>query len=177
MIFLTWRRQHLLLSLSTTRSATGQSKAWRMVLTYSATATTLTNGMISAWPMILINPSVGYFLLPEMLAHFTSPINYPKDLGVLVTRHLKWNSQVLAACSKANRMLGFIRRSAFDTHDQRVRKLLYTSLVRSNLAYCSRCGLLKLSILSLTSKEFSAAQQNSFCLCRIGLKLGITRRF
>ena len=134
MIFLTWRRQHLLLSLSTTRSATGQSKAWRMVLTYSATSTTLTNGMISAWPMILINPSVGYFLLPEMLAHFTSPINYPKDLGVLVTRHLKWNSQVLAACSKANRMLGFIRRSAFDTHDQRVRKLLYTSLVRSNRA-------------------------------------------
>ena len=148
-----------------------------MVLTYSATSTTLTNGMISAWPMILINPSVGYFLLPEMLAHFTSPINYPKDLGVLVTRHLKWNSQVLAACSKANRMLGFIRRSAFDTHDQRVRKLLYTSLVRSNLAYCSRCGLLKLSILSLTSKEFSAAQQNSFCLCRIGLKLGISRGF
>ena len=61
-----------------------------------------------------------------------------KDLGVLVSRHLKWNSQVLAACSKANRMLGFIRRSAFDTHDQRFRKLLYTSLPRSNLAYCSQ---------------------------------------
>ena len=25
-----------------------------------------------------------------------------KDLGVLVTKHLKWNSQVLATCSKAN---------------------------------------------------------------------------
>jgi len=61
-----------------------------------------------------------------------------KDLGVLVSRHLKWNCQVLAACSKANRMLGFIRRSAFDTHDQRVRKLLYTSLARSNLAHCSQ---------------------------------------
>ena len=35
-------------------------------------------------------------------------------------------------------MLGFIRRSAFDTHDQRVRKLLYTSLPRSNLAYYSQ---------------------------------------
>ena len=57
-----------------------------------------------------------------------------KDLGVLVSRHLKWNSQVLAASSKANRMLGFIQRSAFETHDQRVRKLLYTSLPRSNLA-------------------------------------------
>ena len=82
----------------------------------------------------------------------TSPFHFPyqlsdvrvktmeaqKDLGVLVTSHLKWNSQVLAACSKANKMLGFIRRSAFDIHDERVRKSLYTSLVRSNLAYCSQ---------------------------------------
>ena len=37
----------VLLSLPTTRSATGQSKAWRMVLAYSATSTTLTNGVIS----------------------------------------------------------------------------------------------------------------------------------
>ena len=61
-----------------------------------------------------------------------------KDLEVLVTKRLKWNSQVLAACSKANRMLGFLRRSAFDTYNQRARKLLYLSLVRSNLAYCSQ---------------------------------------
>ena len=61
-----------------------------------------------------------------------------KDLEVLVTKNLKCNSQVLAACSKAKRMLGFLRRSAFDTDDQRARKLLYLSLVRSNLAYCSQ---------------------------------------
>ena len=60
-----------------------------------------------------------------------------KDLEVLVSL-LKCNSQVLAACSKAKRMLGFLRRSAFDTDDQRARKLLYLSLVRSNLAYCSQ---------------------------------------
>ena len=40
-----------------------------------------------------------------------------------------------------------------------------------------RCGLLKLIILSLTSKEFSGAQQNSFCFCRSGLKLVISRGF
>ena len=61
-----------------------------------------------------------------------------KYLGGLVTKNLKWNSQVLAACSKAKRMLGFLRRSTFDTHDQRARTLLYLSLVRSNLAYCSQ---------------------------------------
>ena len=81
MIFLTWRPQHLLLSLPTTRSATGQSKAWRMVLAYSTTSITLSNGMISGiW--ILINPSVGYFPLPEMLVRFATSINYPMDVQV-----------------------------------------------------------------------------------------------
>ena len=61
-----------------------------------------------------------------------------KHLGVLVTSHLKWNSQVLAACSKANKMLSFIRRSGFNIHDEQVHKSLYTTLVRSNLAYCSQ---------------------------------------
>ena len=61
-----------------------------------------------------------------------------KDLGVLVTKYLKWYSGVLAACSKPNSMLGFLRRSAFDTHDQRARKLLYLSLVRRNFVYCSQ---------------------------------------
>ena len=66
-----------------------------------------------------------------------------KDLGILVTKHLKWNSQVLAACSKTNRTLGFLQRSAFDTHDQRARELLYLSLVRSNLANCSQVWTLQ----------------------------------
>ena len=138
MIFLTWRPQHLLLSLPTARSATSQSKGWRMVLAYSVTSTRLTNGVISGkW--ILINPSAGYFLLPYQSSDVqVKTMEAQEDLVVLVTRHLKWNSQVLAACSKANRMLGFIRRSAFDTHEQRVCKLLYTSLVRSKLAYCSQ---------------------------------------
>ena len=61
-----------------------------------------------------------------------------KDLRDLVTKHLKWNSQLLAAYSKANRMLRFLRRSAFDTHDEWTRKLLYLSLVRRNLAYRSQ---------------------------------------
>ena len=57
-----------------------------------------------------------------------------KYLGGLVTKNLQWNSQVLAA----KRTLGFLRRLTFDTHDQRARKLLNLSLVRSNLAYCSQ---------------------------------------
>ena len=116
-----------------------------MVPAYSATSTTLTNGVISGkW--ILVNPTFYYqmryanrFHLPFQLSDVqVKTMEAQKDLGVLVTKHLKWNSQVLAACSKAYWMLGFLRRSAFDTHDQRARKLLYLSLVCSNLAYCSQ---------------------------------------
>lgn len=61
-----------------------------------------------------------------------------KDLGVLITPDLKWNHQVSAVCAKANRMLGFVRRSSIDMHDPRVRCTLYKTLVRSHFAYSSQ---------------------------------------
>ena len=71
------------------------------------------------------------FYLPEMLARISQlpdvqvkVMEAQKYLGGLVTKNLQWNSQVLAACSKAKRTLGFLRRLTFDTHDQRARKLL-----------------------------------------------------
>ena len=89
--------------------------------------------------LLSITRNASPFHLPYQLSDVqVKTMEAKKDLGVLVTKHLKWNSHVLAACSKANRMLGFLRISAFDTHDQRARKLLYLSLVRSNLAYCSQ---------------------------------------
>ena len=36
--------------------------------------------------------------------------NGQKDLGVMVTSDLEWNVQVSTRCTKANRMLGFVRR-------------------------------------------------------------------
>ena len=61
-----------------------------------------------------------------------------KDLGILVCKDLKWNSQVLAAAFNANRMLGFIRRSTLAVKNQSARKALYTTLVMSNLSYSSQ---------------------------------------
>jgi hypothetical protein len=58
-----------------------------------------------------------------------------KDLGVLITADLKWNQQVSAVCTKANRMLGFVKRSSIKTHDPRTR---YKTLVRSRFAYSSQ---------------------------------------
>ena len=45
---------------------------------------------------------------------------------------------VLAAASKANRMLGFIRRSTLEVKIQLTGKALYTALVMSNLSYSSQ---------------------------------------
>ena len=91
--------------------------------------------------LLSITTNAGSFHFPYQLPDVqVKRMETQKNIGVLViiTKHLKWNSHVLAACSKANRMLGFIRRSAFNTHDQRARKLLYLLLVRSNLTYCSQ---------------------------------------
>jgi hypothetical protein len=40
--------------------------------------------------------------------------------------------------SKANKMLGFVKRTASGIHDKRVWKILYLTIVRSQLAYSSQ---------------------------------------
>ena len=55
---------------------------------------------------------------------------HQKDLGLL--------SQSQEITSKASSMLGFIRRTASDTHNIHVRKVLYLSSVRSKLGYASQ---------------------------------------
>ena len=67
----------------------------------------------------------------------------PQHLGqkaIVLLNLIRYNRPFLDTYLKANRMLGFIRRSPLDTHDhdKRTRKLLYLSLVRNNLAYCSQ---------------------------------------
>ncbi|CAB4039783.1 Hypothetical predicted protein, partial [Paramuricea clavata] len=63
---------------------------------------------------------------------------HQKGLGIVVTKDLKWTKQVEEITSKASSMLGFIRRTASDTHNIHVRKVLYLSLVRSKLGYASQ---------------------------------------
>ena len=60
--------------------------------------------------------------------------NQEKDLGVIVTGDLKSKQQCIAACNKANRMLGFINRSVHFRNQEVILKL-YLSLVRPHLDY------------------------------------------
>ena len=58
-----------------------------------------------------------------------------KDLGVIMTGNLSWNSHVQSITSKANKLLGLLRRTCALLTDVRVRRTLYLSLVKSQLCY------------------------------------------
>ena len=66
-----------------------------------------------------------------------------RDLGVQIDPDLKFNQHVETVTSKANRMLGMIRR-AYTYKDGGTIKKLYTSLIRPILEYGNTAWVLSL---------------------------------
>ena len=64
-----------------------------------------------------------------------------KDLGVIISEDLKWEKQCSSAVSKANKILGMIKRNFVDRSKETI-LLLYQSLVRPHLEYY--CQVLRL---------------------------------
>ena len=65
-----------------------------------------------------------------------------KDLGVIVSNNLLWNAYINQMCAKANIILSLIKQvCGNDIVDQETRKLLYITLVRSQLEYASNLWL------------------------------------
>jgi len=62
-------------------------------------------------------------------------VDEEKDLGVIVSKDLKWDKQCSQAVKKANRMLGVIKRNFTDRSKETIMPL-YNSLVRPHLEYC-----------------------------------------
>ena len=60
-----------------------------------------------------------------------------KDLGILVSSDLSWDSHYSSIISKAYRSLAMLRRY-IGSSSSTVKKLLYFSVVRSKLCYCSQ---------------------------------------
>ena len=59
-----------------------------------------------------------------------------KYLGVTITNDLKWNTHVSNICTKANRTLGFLRRTLFSC-PQNVKEAAYKGMVQPILEYGS----------------------------------------
>ena len=57
-----------------------------------------------------------------------------RDLGIQVSSNLKYHNQVSKAASKANSMLGMLKRT-FVSRDKKIWKKLYTTYVRPHLEF------------------------------------------
>ena len=60
-----------------------------------------------------------------------------KDLGVIITWNLSWDSHIHKITAKANKLLGLLRRTCPCLTDVSIRRTLYLSLVKSQLCYAS----------------------------------------
>ena len=67
-----------------------------------------------------------------------APVRKEKSLRVVITSNLTWDQQILAVVSKANKMLGLLRRTCPLIKDTRVRRALYLSLVKCHLNYATK---------------------------------------
>jgi hypothetical protein len=61
-----------------------------------------------------------------------------RDLGVWPENRLTWNKQVNEQSTKANKLIGYIRRSSLHIHNTVVRRTLYLALVRPHLGYATQ---------------------------------------
>ena len=60
-----------------------------------------------------------------------------KDLGVMVNSKFKWDHHQQKVLNKAHQMLGITKRTCHFITDQKKRRSLYLSLVRSQFEHCS----------------------------------------
>ena len=58
-----------------------------------------------------------------------------KDLGLLTSSSLSWNSHIDSITAKANKILGLVKRSCMDIKDVTTLRTLYCSLIRPLLEY------------------------------------------
>ena len=65
-------------------------------------------------------------------------VSTEKDLGVVIANDTSWKDHMLMIVAKANRLLGFIRRSCGGIVGSVALLRLYCLLVRSHFCYCSQ---------------------------------------
>jgi len=79
------------------------------------------------------NPRHPYYMSSNGL----KSVEVEKDFGIMITSDLKCSQQCEYAYSKANRVMGMIRRT-ITYKEPRIMLSLYKTLVRPHVEYCSR---------------------------------------
>ena len=69
--------------------------------------------------------------------HIFERVDHHKDLGVLIDHKLKFNAHIETIISRATAALGFLKRFCYDIRDLQTLKVLFYTLVQSQLEYCS----------------------------------------
>ena len=87
-------------------------------------------------------------------------VNEIKDLGIIIEDKLSWHNNVNDIISKANRVMGLIKRTVGYEVDEKVKLQLYISLVRSKLEYCTQVwgGMTKSDNLKIERIQRSATR-------------------
>jgi hypothetical protein len=65
-------------------------------------------------------------------------VKQEKDLGVWIDSDLTWNKQVVEQSSKANKLLGFIKRACKEISNPRTRRCLFLAIARPHLGYATQ---------------------------------------
>ena len=70
----------------------------------------------------------------ELLGHEIESVDQEKDLGVVISKDLKWTKQCIEAERKAQKLIGYIKRQ-FSSRNKEIVIPLYKSIVRPHLEY------------------------------------------
>ena len=89
-------------------------------------------------------PSDPPFDFPYSFDNMQSTLQSYTDLGVTMYSSLNWSLHYNVLCSKAYRILGLLRRLFSPSCSVQAKQLLYMSLVRSQLTFCSPIWWLRL---------------------------------
>ena len=65
-------------------------------------------------------------------------VEHYKDLGIVLTHNLSWESHYEYILTNGYKMLGLLRQTFSNVGRVQAKKVLYLSLVRSKLTYCSQ---------------------------------------
>ena len=87
--------------------------------------------------MTVLHPRRNKIITPYRLHnHLLSPVEHYKYLGIIIQSDLKWHLHIQSITSKANQMLGLLKRN-LRTSSIHLRERAYLSLVRPKLEYAT----------------------------------------